>query len=42
MAHEGYHEPVDKLSAATMDFHRPVESLIEGSKRSRSPTIADG
>ena len=22
MAHEGYHEPVDKLSAATMDFHR--------------------
>ena len=29
MAHEGYHEPVDKLSAATMDFHRAVESLIE-------------
>ena len=29
MAHEGYHEPVDKLSAETMDFHRAVISLIE-------------
>ena len=29
MAHEGYHEPVDRLSAETMDFHRAVESLIE-------------
>ena len=29
MAHEGYHEPLDKLSAATMDFHRAVVSLIE-------------
>jgi ferritin-like protein len=29
MAHEGYHEPVDRLSAATMDFHRAVQSLIE-------------
>jgi ferritin-like protein len=29
MAHEGYHEPIDKLSAATMDFHRAVISLIE-------------
>ncbi|MEO8304202.1 MAG: ferritin-like domain-containing protein [Betaproteobacteria bacterium] len=29
MAHEGYHEPIDKLSAATMDFHRAVVSLIE-------------
>ena len=29
MAHEGYHESVDKLSAATMDFHRAVVSLIE-------------
>jgi ferritin-like protein len=29
MAHEGYHEPVEKLSAATMDFHRAVISLIE-------------
>ena len=29
MAHEGYHEPLDKLSVATMDFHRAVVSLIE-------------
>ena len=29
MAHEGYHEPLDKLSAATKDFHRAVISLIE-------------
>lgn len=29
MAHEGYHEPLDKLSAATQDFHRAVVSLIE-------------
>jgi hypothetical protein len=29
MAHEGFHEPVDKLSAETLDFHRAVESLIE-------------
>ena len=29
MAHEGYHEPVDKLSPGTMDFHRAVVSLIE-------------
>jgi len=29
MAHEGYHEPVDKLSPETMDFHRAVQSLIE-------------
>ena len=29
MAHEGYHEPLDKLSAATQDFHRAVISLIE-------------
>ena len=29
MAHEGYHEPIDKLSTATMDFHRAVVSLIE-------------
>ena len=29
MAHEGYHEPVDKLSPETMDFHRAVVSLIE-------------
>jgi uncharacterized protein len=29
MAHEGYHEPIDKLSPETMDFHRAVVSLIE-------------
>jgi ferritin-like protein len=29
MAHEGYHEPVDRLSPATQDFHRAVISLIE-------------
>ena len=29
MAHEGYHEPVDKLSPETLDFHRAVVSLIE-------------
>jgi hypothetical protein len=29
MAHEGYHEPIDKLSAETMDFHRAIISLIE-------------
>ena len=29
MAHEGYHEPIDKLSPETLNFHRAVESLIE-------------
>jgi ferritin-like protein len=29
MAHEGYHEPVDKLTAETMDLHRAIVSLIE-------------
>jgi hypothetical protein len=29
MAHEGYHEPLDRLSPETMDFHRAVVSLIE-------------
>ena len=29
MAHEGYHEPVEKLSPETLDFHRAVVSLIE-------------
>lgn len=29
MAHEGYHEPVDKLSPQTMDLHRAIVSLIE-------------
>lgn len=29
MAHEGYHEPADKLSKATMDMHRAIISLME-------------
>jgi len=29
MAHEGYHEPIDKLSPATMDMHRALLSLME-------------
>ena len=29
MANEGYHEPIDKLSPATMDMHRAVVSLME-------------
>jgi uncharacterized protein len=29
MAHEGLHEPVDRLHPATVDFHRAVISLIE-------------
>ena len=29
MAHEGYHEPVDKLTPETMDLHRAIISLIE-------------
>ena len=29
MSNEGYHEPVDKLSAETMDMHRAITSLIE-------------
>jgi ferritin-like protein len=29
MANEGYHEPIDKLSPATMDLHRAVVSLME-------------
>ncbi|HTN65961.1 MAG TPA: ferritin-like domain-containing protein [Burkholderiaceae bacterium] len=29
MANEGYHEPIEKLSAATMDMHRAVQSLME-------------
>lgn len=29
MAHEGYHEPTDKLSKATMDMHRAIISLME-------------
>ena len=29
MSHECYHEPIEKLSSATQDFHRAVVSLIE-------------
>lgn len=29
MASEGFHEPLDKLSAATMDMHRAITSLME-------------
>ena len=29
MAHEGYHEPIEKLSAATLDMHRAIVSLME-------------
>jgi ferritin-like protein len=29
MASEGYHEPLDKLSADTMDLHRAITSLME-------------
>jgi ferritin-like protein len=29
MASEGFHEPLDKLSAETMDMHRAISSLME-------------
>ena len=29
MSNEGYHEPVEKLSTATMDMHRALVSLME-------------
>mgnify|MGYP000058819121 CR=1 FL=1 len=29
MANEGYHEPLEKLSAETMDMHRAIASLME-------------
>jgi uncharacterized protein len=29
MASEGYHEPIEELSAATRDMHRAVVSLME-------------
>ena len=29
MAHEGFHEPLDKLSPATLDMQRAVQSLME-------------
>ena len=29
MAHEGYHEPIEKLSVETMDLHRALISLFK-------------
>lgn len=29
MANEGYHEPIERLSAETMDMHRAIQSLME-------------
>lgn len=29
MANEGYHEPLDELSAETRDLHRAIQSLME-------------
>ena len=29
MASEGYHEPLERLSAQTMDMHRAITSLME-------------
>ncbi len=29
MANEGYHEPIEKLSAETLDMHRAIVSLME-------------
>ena len=29
MANEGYHEPIDELSADTRDMHRAITSLME-------------
>ena len=29
MANEGYHEPVDELTAETRDMHRAITSLME-------------
>ncbi len=29
MSHEGYHEPVELLSAETRDMHRAITSLME-------------
>ena len=29
MANEGYHEPINELSAATRDLHRAIVSLME-------------
>lgn len=29
MANEGFHEPIDELSDATLDMHRAITSLME-------------
>ena len=29
MAHENYHEPLEKLKAPTLDMHRAIQSLME-------------
>jgi ferritin-like protein len=29
MAHENYHEPIEKLKPETLDMHRAIESLME-------------
>src|SRR4051812_6805698 len=29
MSNEGYHEPLEKLSAQTQDMHRAIQSLME-------------
>ena len=29
MSNEGYHEPIEQLSNATMDMHRAITSLME-------------
>ncbi len=29
MANEGFHEPIEKLSAQTLDMHRAIVSLME-------------
>ena len=29
MAHEGYHEPIEKLTARTRDMHRAIISVME-------------
>jgi len=29
MSHEGYHEPIEQLSAETRDMHRAIISLME-------------
>jgi hypothetical protein len=29
MANEGYHEPIEQLSPATLDMHRAIVSLME-------------